>query len=67
MYKAWIKGSGAGYPWCLKEGGAYVRTESTDHWRTSEKRKTDHRTEKDPFRCHTGRKLVQLKGDLLHG
>ena len=35
MYKAWIKGSGAGYPWCLKEGGAYVRTESTDHWRTS--------------------------------
>ena len=27
MYKAWIKGSGAGYPWCLKEGGAYVRTE----------------------------------------
>lgn len=50
MYKAWIKGSGAGYPWCLKEGGAYVRTESTDHWRTSEKMKTDHRTEKDPFR-----------------
>ena len=39
MYKAWIKGSGTGYPWCLKEGGAYVRTESTDHWRTSEKRK----------------------------
>ena len=39
MYKAWIKGSGAGYPWCLKEGGAYVRTESTDHWRTQRKGK----------------------------
>ena len=37
-----------------------VRSESADHRRTSEKRKKDHRTEKNPYGCYIRREMVQL-------
>ena len=42
-------------------------SEGNDYQRAPEEWKAHYGSEKDPVGCDSGRKVVQLKGDLLYG